>query len=354
MVRTDPVRAVELQARRLVTGDVKAARRARVAAEEPGRVLSVEVDEGAHVDAGAVLARLDGTRLALDLDVLAAEQVVARALVDERQADLEQTARDLASVVDLLERHAATQKEVDDARTKQAAANARLAQARSQIAVIDARLAQLRDRLADLEVRAPFAGVVAAVATEAGEWLVAGAAVVDLVSDETEAWLSVPQRQLDALRAKAGPIALKLGDGDAPELEVADWRLVPIVDPELRMLTVIAPLPAGAGAPGLSVQAWVPTAARASYLTVSAAALLRNEIGPYLYVAMPGGEGEPQTALPFQVEVLWREGARAVVAVGGPLQAGAAAIVEGNQRLYPTAAVVPVNASTAEGGAKQG
>jgi RND family efflux transporter MFP subunit len=362
-VRVDPVVETELQARRLVTGDVVAKRRSRVAAEESGRLLALEVDEGEHVEAGAVLARLDGKRLELDLVVLEAQAAVAQALVRERESDLERETRELKIVEDLIRRNAASQKEVDDARTAHVTAEARLAQARAEIDVLDARTALLRDRIADLEVKAPFAGVVATVDAEAGEWLDVGAPVVDLVSDDVEAWLQVPQRYLAALREPKGPIAVHVGDAeilaaDGPDgagrgasIEVADWRLVPIVDPGVRMLTVIAPLPAGAAAPGMSVRAWVPVGERERYATVASSALLRNETGPYVILAVPRGEGEPHVAMPAQVEVLWREGNRAVVPAG-TLEAGAKAIVEGNRRLYPMTPVRPVETMPApsEGG----
>ena len=48
-VRVDPVQEAVLQERRLVQGDVKAARRARVASEEAGSVLARSVVEGDRV-----------------------------------------------------------------------------------------------------------------------------------------------------------------------------------------------------------------------------------------------------------------------------------------------------------------
>jgi len=363
-VRVDPVRATELQARRRVTGDVLPVRRARVAAEEAGRVLALEVDEGDHVEAGAVIARLDGTQLELDRAVLAAQRIVSEAQVTESEADLDLAARRLKNVEDLFGRKAATQNELDDVRSEHAAAAARLAQSRSGVAVLDAQIAQLSDRIDRQAIKAPFAGVVASVATEVGEWVAVGAPVLDIVSDESEAWLSVPQQFLAALRASTGPIEVNVGDTGGPAVSVRDWRLVPIVDPELRMLTVIAPLPAGTAAPGMSAQAWVPTSAKAKYLTISSGALLRNEIGPYLYVAVPGAEGAPMSAMPVSVEVLWREGERAVVAMQpeGLLRDGVSAIIEGKERLYPSAPVIPVDPTreadgsgrSSNGGGEQG
>jgi RND family efflux transporter MFP subunit len=339
-VRVDPVQVVTLRERRLVTGNLRAARRARVAGEEEGRVLSIEVDEGARVQKGDLLARLDAIRLELDLDVLVAQEAAASALVVERERSKERAQRDLTTVESLVERNAANAKELADAQTVLAEADARFVAAQSQKAVLAARVALLRERIADTEVRAPFDGVVAALFVELGEWVSVGDEILDLVSDELEVWLDVPQRHLAALRGASGPLAIRVGE-TAETLTTKSWRLVPIVDPVARQMTVIAELSAETGlAPGMSATAWMPVGGEAQRPTVASDALLRNELGPYLFVAVPGAEGAPWTARPVQVEILWREGTRAVVA--GPLRAGDATIVEGKERLYPGASVQPV------------
>lgn len=353
MVRTDPVQVASLQDRRFANGELRAARRSHVAGEEAGRIVELLVDEGTRVERGAVLARIDATRLELELSVLKAQTAVAEALVDERGHALTQEHRDLEAVRRLVERDATNAKELADAETAVAEAQARLAQAEQERAVLAARTKLLVDRVADTEVHAPFAGTIASVAVEAGEWLAAGSSVAELVSDELEVWVEVPQRHLAALRVPKGPLSVTAAAGTSA-FESELWRVVPDVDPGARMLTVIASLaPNPALAPGMSAVAWVPIAERADHKTVAVDALLQNELGPYLFVAVPGTEGSPWNARPVQVEVLWREGGRAVVR--GPLKAGDAAIVEGKQRLYPMAPVQPIDAvPTADSGVTSG
>ncbi|MEM7305890.1 MAG: efflux RND transporter periplasmic adaptor subunit [Planctomycetota bacterium] len=346
-VRVDPVRQELLQDRRIVTGDLRAARVSTVASEEAGRVVALEVDEGQRVSRGDVLARLDPTRLELELAVLGAQHAAARATLLLREGELEQEERDLATVQNLAERNAANAKEVADQGTAVANARARAAEAGAEIEVLAARADLLGRRLEDTTIRAPFDGLVSALSTELGQWVASGGEVVELVASELEAWIEVPERFLPAVLAQPGPLSLRVAD--LPEQELADWRAVPIVAPDARAFPIIARVPAAAGlAPGMSVTAWVPTGSSQQHLTVSTDALLRNEAGAYLYVAAPGpGEGAT-VAMPVQVQVLFRSGDRAVVA-GGALQPGAQAIVEGNQRLFPMAPVRPVEAGSGEG-----
>jgi RND family efflux transporter MFP subunit len=343
-VQVDPVRSETLQQRRLVNGELRAARTSLVAGEEAGRVIALEVEDGQRVAAGDVLARLDAARLELDLAVLAAEAVVAQATLAERESALAQVERDLATIERLVERDAANPKELADAETAVVGARARRDQAAGQIAVLEARAALLRDRIADTTIRAPFAGLVAARHVELGQWLVPGGTVVELVSvDVLDAWLEVPQRFLAPVLAQRGPLAVQLSDGSA--LTAVAWRTVQLVDPAARTFAIVARMPEGAAlAPGMSLSAWVPTGAEAEQLTVGADALLRNDAGTFLYVAAPAGDGAGSVATPVQVEVRFRVGERAVV-TSPRLAAGALAIVEGNERLYPMAPVQPLSPS---------
>ncbi len=346
-VRTDAVVQALLQERRTVSGDLRAAQRARVAAEEAGRVLEIHARDGAQVQAGSLLVTLDGEHLRLQLAVLEAREAGVRAVVVERQATLAQALRDLETLEDLVARKVANDKELADARTAVEQARARLAQGENELVVLAAEVALQRERLADTQVRAPFDGVVARLETELGEWLGAGDAVLELVSNELEVWLRVPQSNLAALREQKGPMTVQVA-GQPERYAMPAWRLVPIVDTGARMLTLIGSLPSDpALAPGMSATAWVPVAGEAQHSTVSVDAMLRNELGPFLYVAMPQAEG-PSLARPVQVKVLWQEGDRLVVS--GPLQAGDATIVEGKERLYPMAPVLPAAPAPGTGG----
>ncbi|MFQ5654445.1 MAG: efflux RND transporter periplasmic adaptor subunit, partial [Planctomycetota bacterium] len=253
-VIVDRVRLEEVQERRLVTGEIRAVRRSRVAAEEGGIVIELPVREGERVERGDLLARLDGSRLALELKILEGEKEAAAAIRDERQADVEQKRRDLESLRALSERGATNPKELADAESAWKIAGARRAQADEQVRVIEARAALLGDRIADTEIRAPFDGAVVARHTELGEWLAEGDPVVEILSTGTvEAWLAVPQKHLGAVLAERHPIPLQIeATGASPQAD--SIRVIPLVDPRARTVPRGAPLanPHGRRAPGMS------------------------------------------------------------------------------------------------------
>jgi len=341
-VRVDAVRSETVQERRRVIGDVRAVRRSAVAAREKGVVLELLALEGLRIEEGEVLARQDASRLELELAVLHAQVPPAEAAVREAESDVRRATSDLAALERLAEREAANPKELTDARAALAGAEARRARMQGEIGVLDARIGELRARVGRMEIRAPFAGTVTARRTEIGSWLNEGQSVCDLVSTGAlEVWLEVPQEHLVTLARHASDTRVVL-DATGEVLELEGWRVVPDVSLSARTFELIGVArDTPALAPGMSVTAEVPTSARGEHLTLSRDALLRNEVGAYVYVVMPGGEGRPSTAVPVQVEVLFHLGERVAVRAGR-LGAGARVVVEGNERLYPTAPIEPI------------
>ncbi len=329
----------ELQEARRVSGEVRAARRARIAAREPGLVAEMLVREGDLVEAGAPLARLDATLLETDVTILQAERARAAAELVEAEAAAEREQRNYAVLEQLAERDAVNPKELADARSQAAVVEARRARAEGEVAVIEARARQLERRIADMTPTAPFRGWVVARHAEAGAWVGVGGPVVELISaGELEAWLDVPQAYWTALAQASGPLVLDVDTG--ARIEAQSWRVVPALETAGRTFPLVVALPEGAGlAAGMSLSAEVPTGARAEHLTVARDAILRGETGPYVYVAQPGAEGGHAAAL-TPVDVVFYAGDRA--AVRSPrLSRGDLVIVEGNERLFPTAPVAP-------------
>jgi RND family efflux transporter MFP subunit len=343
-VRVEAVRKEPVLERRRVTGNIRPHERARVAAREAGVVLEVPVRDGDRVTKGAVLARLDASRLELELAVVTAERASADTLIAGRREELDRARRDLATVRDLAARQAANPRELRDAETEAAVAESRLRNAESTLGVLDARAAVLRRRVEDTTVRAPFGGVVVSRIAATGGWVAEGAAVAEMVSDEVEAWLDVPQRHLQSLASGSGEVRIE-SDATGRSVVVSSFRALGDVDPRTRTFPLVTPLRADSGlAPGTSVVAWVPTGEKAEHLTIRSDAILRSETGAYVYVAMPGAAGAPHSAVPVPVEVLFVHEGRAAVR-SERLTAGALAIVEGNERLFPTAPVLPAEAT---------
>ena len=90
----------------------------------------------------------------------------------------------------------------------------------------------------------------------------------------------------------------------------------------------------------------MPTGARGEHLVVPTDAVMRNDMGTYIYIARQMGDG-PAQAMPANIEVLFEEPGRVVVQAPGVMP-GDRVIVEGNDRLYPTAPVTPIRETTTE------
>lgn len=343
-VRVDAVLSETVTDHRPVTGDVRAAQRGMVATREKGIVMELLVDEGRVVEAGAVLAKLDATQLELDLEILRAQRPPAEATVRERKANLVRADSDRDSVAALVERRAANPKELVDADSEVAAAEARVAVSEALLAVIDAQIHKLEQRITDMTIRAPFAGTVVSKQTELGSWMAEGDAVIELLSTaKLEVWLEVPQELFAAATAAQNPIDIVVGSERA-RFTLDQYAVIPVVDLRGRAFRIVGPAPGDLPlAAGMSVTAMVPTGEPREVLTVHRDAILRDQVGEFVYAVIPGGEGAPANAVPMKVQVLFQTATRAVVR-SSAIQAGMQVVIEGNERLYPMAPVAPINA----------
>lgn len=341
-VIVDPVRLEVVKEQRLVTGEIRAFRRSRVAAEEPGIVVDLAIREGDLVKKDALLARLDSRRLEFEFAQLAASEKVAQAAVDEWIAAVERTARDVEWLRDAVRKGATHPKELADAESAWKTASARQLGAEQQIEVIAAQAGLLEKRLADTRITAPFDGIVVAHHKELGEWVAEGEAVVELVSTgPVEAWFAVPEAFYAAVGAEGVSIPIRV-EASGQRLESAAIRRIPVVDSSARNFALVLDLPNTDGLliHGMSLAAWVPSGRSGAHLTVAKDAVLRNEVGPYIFVARKGAPDQPALATPIPIEILFTVGDRVVVR-SPTLRPADLAIREGNERLFPMAPVIP-------------
>jgi HlyD family secretion protein len=228
----------------------------RVASSVPGRILLVNVTEGARVTAGQIVVTLDtadadlaqrraraerdqavaqlrllqaGSRIE---DVRQAEAQVAAAVANRAAVDAELTAAraDEARFDQLLRSNAGSQKQRDDAVARRLLAEARakaaddairaatatvdrlkagarveeLDAARARIAAIDAQIAAIEHSRAEATIAAPIAGIVTSRLVEPGELVAPGTPLI-VISDLDHAWASayveepiVPGLKIDA------------------------------------------------------------------------------------------------------------------------------------------------------------
>jgi len=341
-VRADPVRMETVQEHRMVTGELRAVRRARVATEEPSLVLEIPVAEGDLVKQGDVIARLDSQRLEIALVEVEAQEAVGNATIEERRADATWRQRDLENLTRLATGGAGNPKELYDAEAAVKIANARVMAAEKEVAAVRAGADLIRARIGDMAIVAPFDGVIVAKSTERGEWVAEGDPIVEMVSTgPIDVWMDVPQQYADAIFNRSATVQVLI-DSSGERVETDQLRAIPQVNPQARTFSLIARLPNEKGllAPGMSVTAMVPTGDVADRLTISRDAVLRGPTGAYVYVARQTSPDAPPGAMPADVEVLFGFRDRFVVK-SMSLAPGDLLITEGNERLFPTAPVIP-------------
>ena len=131
-----------------------------VSSKVTGKVREVLIEEGMHVKAGQVLARLDDSTDLDQLNVAKSQLAAAQALADETEVEHANAARDLERTKALFARHLVSQSDMDGTATKEASLQASLESARQQVGVARNNVALDQQLLDDTVIRAPFAGVV--------------------------------------------------------------------------------------------------------------------------------------------------------------------------------------------------
>ncbi|HET7204845.1 MAG TPA: efflux RND transporter periplasmic adaptor subunit, partial [Steroidobacteraceae bacterium] len=151
------------------SGYVVARRLATVSSKVTGRVSEVLFEEGAEVEAGQVLARLDRSTVQAEHAVATSSLEAARRSLREIEVRLADARRTLERNRSLVERKLVSQSVLDSSEAEASALGARLAAARADVGVAEAQVALSRQALADLEIRAPFRGVVISKDAQPGE-----------------------------------------------------------------------------------------------------------------------------------------------------------------------------------------
>lgn len=151
------------------TGYVTARRQATVSAQITGTLAEVLIEEGEHVEAGQVLARLDDTAQQASLAQAQAQVAQARALVGQFGAERDQARRDLVRAEELVGRKLVSPQAAETAKTRVTTLDAQWNAQQRSVDLAEAQRRSVQVQLDYTTVRAPFAGVVIAKAAQVGE-----------------------------------------------------------------------------------------------------------------------------------------------------------------------------------------
>lgn len=155
----------------VASGYVVARRQATVSAEITGRIQDVLIEEGAVVEQGEVVARLDDERANIQLDLLRSQLDAANARRSALNADLAEARRVLERAERLEEREIGSVANTTAARARVQSLNAQIIAANADAETARQQIRAQQDLIDRHVVRAPFAGVVIAKNAQIGEIL---------------------------------------------------------------------------------------------------------------------------------------------------------------------------------------
>ena len=190
-------------------GSVAACRRAKLAPPAGGRIETLNVKEGDRVRAGQVLLTLWNADLTARERVSREQLQTAKAHVREICEVAAAVARDAKRSRELHERGFVSQEAVERVTADAAAKQASCDSAGAQVAEAEARIQASRADTDRTVLRAPFAGIVAEVNGELGEYLtpsppgIPTLPAVDLIDDSC-LYVSAPIDEVDAAQLKVG------------------------------------------------------------------------------------------------------------------------------------------------------
>jgi RND family efflux transporter MFP subunit len=151
------------------SGYVVARRQATVSAKITGKVTEVLIEEGQHVDKGAVVGRLDDTNIRAALGQSIAQLEYSKASLDQVKVNLANAERDYNRKSELFAQHFVSQSDLDNVKTTLDALRAQLVTAQRSVQVSERGVDSARRNLDDTVVRAPFSGVITVKAAQPGE-----------------------------------------------------------------------------------------------------------------------------------------------------------------------------------------
>ncbi|WP_018863052.1 efflux RND transporter periplasmic adaptor subunit [Thioalkalivibrio sp. ARh3] len=188
----------------------------RITAPVAGKIQSIEVGPGEHVDQDTTLFRLDTRRVEADLRA-------AQAAIDRLQLELDEADREVEKAEDLYDQTLIALREVELARIEQATVAARLAEARAQ-----------RDRARadrdDASVRAPASGRVTRIDVSPGQFVnpaLAPAVLAVLGHGDTMRARALVAPERVASLSEGQAVTITVGDDEfSGTIDRIGWELV--------------------------------------------------------------------------------------------------------------------------------
>ena len=197
-------------------GTVDACRRAGLSPALGGQIASLPVADGEHVEAGALLLELWNTDLKAELTLAERDARATQSRAREACVVAAVAKRDAERMTKLRADRLASEEAADQTQGRAESTAAACTAAEDATSVAEARVDVTKAHLERTQLHAPFAGVIAEINGEVGEFVTPSPVgiptppTVDLI-DATCLYISAPIDEVDAPRVRAGlPARLSL------------------------------------------------------------------------------------------------------------------------------------------------
>jgi len=319
-----------------VSGRIVARKLATLSPQQSGLVQEIAIEAGQWVKTGQVLLRLDAERASLAVAAVKAEVDVTKSelqkleklakLQKEEFNDLIKAEKQLAGSV--------SKSELRSAESRLVELEGQVAINKAQLIVLMTQLKQAELTLVQHTLTAPFDGQVLKKNVAKGNWLLSGQAAFSLIdSNDLEVQLDCPDHLFFILEQGLKTLDINL-DESKKSFQIVDIIARREVDARSKTFQVI-------GVPktsdvllvhGMTVSADIPSQADVTVKTLPYNAILKNDVGSFVYKVAMGQNGA--MVLPIPVKVLFKMDHRAAIE-SMALQTDDQVVTEGGERLFP-------------------
>ena len=196
------------------SGQLEPKTKVDVSSDITGRIVALPYREGATVNRGDVVVRIDPAQYQAGVEQAQAGLASAQANVQQAQANLDQAQRAYVRLRDLHTQNAqlVTQESLEQAQTQQAVTAANLVAAQRQVDQASATLHQAQDALEKTTIHAPMTGKITRLAVEEGEVAVPGTfsretGLLMTISDLSVIQVTVKVDETDVVKIRMGDSA---------------------------------------------------------------------------------------------------------------------------------------------------
>ncbi len=264
-VTTMKIDSSALRSTVIANGSLRAADEIAVQPETSGRIIELNIQDGAFVEKGELLVKLDDAPLRAELAAIRADRDLAQ--------------RTLRRQEDLLSRNAVPQETFDAAR--------------SRLEILEAQIDLIEARIDRTEIRAPFSGRLGLRETSLGAFVGPGDILTTLQSEEVlHVDFTVPERYQERIPIET-IIQLDLRGFTTPFTGTVFAR-APRIDPDTRTLRLRAevPNPDGRLLPGSFARVTIPIEEFPEALMIPAISVLRDEATAYVFLVDEDGRAK--------------------------------------------------------------